>query len=222
MKQAVVATVVLAVLAWPRGHPEAHKPITSPYTYNEDVFPIVRDRCGRCHVVGRRRADVADDRQGRGAVGESIRTELIAGHMPPWSVEAASGRFKHAQTLTARELNVLLTWVTGGNPVGNLEHAPPPVTLQRDSRLGAPDLELPLAEVSLPADTAERTLEISLPTAAWQSRWVRAVDFVPGTPLSCAAPACSSSRRVPPIATGAHRARTRARRLGSGGRCRGA
>ena len=28
----------------------AHKPITSPFTYNEDVFPILRDRCARCHV----------------------------------------------------------------------------------------------------------------------------------------------------------------------------
>ena len=23
----------------------AHKPITSPYTYNDDIFPILRDRC---------------------------------------------------------------------------------------------------------------------------------------------------------------------------------
>ena len=29
---------------------EMHKPITSKYTYNEDVFPILRERCGRCHV----------------------------------------------------------------------------------------------------------------------------------------------------------------------------
>ena len=114
--------------------------------------------------------------------GESIRTELIAGHMPPWSVDAAPGRFKNVQTLTARELNVLLTWVTGGNPVGNPEHAPTAVTLHADSRLGAPDLELPLSEVTLAADTPERTHEFTLPTAAWRSRWVRAVDFVPGTP----------------------------------------
>ena len=52
----------------------------------------------------------------------------------------------------------------------------------RRLRLGAPDLELPLSEVTLPADTPERTQEFTLPTAAWSSRWVRAVDFVPGTP----------------------------------------
>ena len=31
---------------------EAHKAITSKYTYNDDVFPIFRDRCARCHVPG--------------------------------------------------------------------------------------------------------------------------------------------------------------------------
>ncbi len=30
----------------------AHKPITSPYTYNDDIFPILRDKCSRCHVSG--------------------------------------------------------------------------------------------------------------------------------------------------------------------------
>ena len=56
------------------------------------------------------------------------------------------------------------------------------MTLHADSRLGTPDLELLLSEVTLPADTPERTQEFALPTAAWRSRWVRAVDFVPGTP----------------------------------------
>ncbi len=27
---------------------EAHKAITSKYTYNDDVFPILRDKCGSC------------------------------------------------------------------------------------------------------------------------------------------------------------------------------
>ena len=182
MKQAVIAALVLLTLAVAGGRPEAHKPITSPYTYNDDVFPILRDRCGRCHVSGGVAPMSLMTAKDAVPWGESIRTELIAGHMPPWSVDAAPGRFKNVQTLTARELNVLLTWVTGGNPVGNLERPPPPVTLHSDAHLGTPDLELPLSEVTLPAETPERTEEFSLPTAAWSSRWVRAVDFLPGTP----------------------------------------
>ena len=182
MKQTLIATVVLIALALTGGRPEAHKPITSPYTYNEDVFPIVRDRCGRCHVAGGVAPMSLMTAKDAVPWGESIRTELIAGHMPPWSVETAPGRFKNVQTLTARELNVLMTWVTGGNPVGNPEHAPPSVTAHADWRLGTPDLELALSEVTLPVDTPERTQEFTLPTAAWRARWVRAVDLAPGTP----------------------------------------
>jgi hypothetical protein len=176
------ASIVLLALALTSGRPAAHKPITSPYTYNEDVFPIVRDRCGRCHVAGGVAPMSLMTAKDAVPWGESIRTELIAGHMPPGSVDAASGRFRNAQTLTARELNVLLTWVTGGNPVGNPDHAPPLVSQRSDWRLGTPDLELPLSDVALAADTPERTEEFTLPTATWSARWVRAVDLVPGTP----------------------------------------
>jgi len=31
---------------------QAHKPITSKYSYNADVWPIFRNRCGTCHVPG--------------------------------------------------------------------------------------------------------------------------------------------------------------------------
>src|SRR5438094_652195 len=31
---------------------DAHKAVTSRYTYNEHIFPILRDKCGRCHVDG--------------------------------------------------------------------------------------------------------------------------------------------------------------------------
>jgi hypothetical protein len=103
--------------------------------------------------------------------------------MPPWTVESAPGLFKNAQTLTARELNVLLTWVTGGNPIGNAEHAPGPVSLSRDWPLGAPDLLLPMpAEVTLPMDTPEKTHEFTVATGIAETRWVRAVDLLPGTP----------------------------------------
>ena len=44
--------VVSGVIALSGRGSEAHKPITSKYTYNDDVFPIVREKCSRCHVAG--------------------------------------------------------------------------------------------------------------------------------------------------------------------------
>ena len=75
---------------------------------------------------------------------ESIRAELIAAHMPPWNADEGFGALKHAHTLTASELDVILTWATGGNPHGNLDQTLPEVTLKNDWTMGAPDLALKL------------------------------------------------------------------------------
>jgi len=178
----VCALIVLALtLASAPG--SAHKPITSPFTYNDDVFPILKERCARCHVpegVAPMSLMTYDDTV---PWGESIRVELLAGHMPPWGVDASPTRFRNAQTLTAREMNVLLTWATGGTPFGTAEKTPPPVTSERRWPLGTPDLELPLpAAFTLAGDKQEDTAEFIVPTGFTERRWLRAVDLLPETP----------------------------------------
>ena len=178
----VCAAIALALtLVAERG--QAHKPITSPFTYNDDVFPILKERCARCHVaegVAPMSLMTYDDTV---PWGESIRVELLAGHMPPWGVDAAPTRFRNAQTLSAREMNVLLTWATGGTPFGTPEKAPQPVSYERRWPLGTPDAELPLPnEFTLAADKQEDTAEVVVPTGFSERRWLRAVDLLPGTP----------------------------------------
>ena len=168
-------------LGAPRG--EAHKPITSPFTFSEDVFPILRTQCGSCHVAGGVAPMSLLTHEQTVPWGESIRAELLAGHMPPWTVEGPRGRFHNAQALTARELNVLLTWVSGGTPAGDPGKAPLMVTDEPEWRLGPPDLVRPLpAEHTLPADTQEETAEFTVALGTREPVWVRAVDLRPGTP----------------------------------------
>src|SRR3954470_2375514 len=85
---------------------DAHKPITSPFTYSRDVRPILRDRCGRCHAPGGVGPMSLLTYQDAVPWGESMRVELAAGHMPPWSVDGGATRVRNAASLTARELNV--------------------------------------------------------------------------------------------------------------------
>ena len=188
----------------------AHKPITSPFTYNDDVFPILRDRCARCHVpdgVAPMSLITYDDTV---PWGESIRVELLAGHMPPWSVDAAPTRFRNAQSISAREMNVLLTWATGGTPFGSTDKTPQPISYERRWALGAPDLELPFPnEFTLPANKQEDVAEFAVPTGFSERRWLRAVDIAPGTPamvrsatllIRSTSPESGSITRVPMLA----------------------
>jgi hypothetical protein len=177
----VVAAICCGVVLC-SDHIEAHKPITSKYTYNDDVFPILRNHCGRCHVSGGAAPMSLMTYKEAFPWGESLRAELIAGHMPPWNVQAGPVRFKNAPTITAVEIEKILMWATGSTPQGDLQHMPPPVTIQRDWPMGKPDLAIELPNESLSADISEATQEFTVPTKTGASKWVRAVDLLPGTP----------------------------------------
>lgn len=176
---AVATAGLLASIVWTLPL-EAHKPITSPYTFAEDVAPILRERCAACHVAGGPAPMPLTTAEETVPWGESIRLELVSGHMPPWSAISGGRRLPHAEGLTARELNVLLTWVTGGTPPGDAKPAPPAAP-STEWPLGAPDLTIPLPEIAVAADKGELTQVIGLPLEAVARRPLRAVDLRPGT-----------------------------------------
>ena len=183
MRATVIAALALCAVAMAIQPGEAHKAITSKFTYNDDVFPVLRDRCASCHVPGGVAPMSLMTYDDAFPWAESIRAELVAAHMPPWNAEEGYGELKRAHTLTPKELDVILTWATGGNPRGSLDQTLPTVTLNNDWKLGAPDLPLTLpAEFTLAADKMEDWQEFTLPTGTTEARWVRAVDLRPGTP----------------------------------------
>jgi hypothetical protein len=175
----VIASGLLLTSAWLLPL-EAHKPITSPFTFAEDVAPILRERCAACHTAGGPAPMPLTTAEETVPWGESIRLELVSGHMPPWSAMSNGNRLPHAEGLTARELNVLLTWVTGGTPPGDAKPAPP-ATPAADWPLGTPDLTLPLPAVTIAADQGEMTREFVVALDAASRRPIRAVDLKPGT-----------------------------------------
>ena len=178
----VSIAIVLGALALVVQSGEAHKPITSKYTYNDDVFPIFKERCSRCHVPGGVAPMSLMTYEEAFPWAESIRAELVAAHMPPATVDESFGDVAHARGLSPKELDIILTWASGGNPRGSLDQQLPAVELKNDWVLGTPGLALPLPEFTLAADTMEDTHEFTLPTGTSDARWVRAVDLLPGNP----------------------------------------
>ena len=80
---ATSAAVLLATLFWTASTGEAHKAITSKYQFNEHVFPVVRDRCGRCHVDGGVAPMSLMTYDDAAPWAESIRIELLNEETPP-------------------------------------------------------------------------------------------------------------------------------------------
>jgi hypothetical protein len=80
-------------------------------------------------------------------------------------------------------MNLLLTWATGGTPMGDPAKAPAPVALDTEWPLGPPDLELPFPEeITIAEDVQRRTVDVLIPTGSSSPSWVSAVDLRPGTP----------------------------------------
>src|SRR2546427_11798354 len=81
--------------------PQAHKAITSKYNYNEHVFPILRERCGTCHVDGGAAPMSLLTYKDAVPWAESIREELLAAKMPPWYVDPVGPPMKGGHMLNA-------------------------------------------------------------------------------------------------------------------------
>lgn len=172
--------VLTAVAAEPR-RVDAHKPVTSKYTYRQDVYPIFRQKCAACHRPNGAAPMSLLTYEEAFPWAESIRAELVAGHMPPGVADPTFGAIQHNAVLTARETDVILTWATGGNPRGPQAASPPTPSADAEWPMGSPDLVLKLPEtVTLPADRSEDIREFVI-TPAVGTKWIRAVDVRPGS-----------------------------------------
>lgn len=167
------AAVLLSALYWTATPGEAHKAITSKFLFNEDVFPVVRDRCGKCHVDGGVAPMSLMTYDDAAPWAESIRIELLNEETPEW----------HPLRLNARELDLLLVWATGGAPRGAADKTPPAVPLVNAWAAGPPDLTLPLREpFVLAGPVNEATHDVTLPVAGAAGKTLTAVDLLPGLP----------------------------------------
>jgi hypothetical protein len=159
---------------------DAHRPTVSRFTYAADVLPILRERCGACHIDGGVAPMPLLTHGEAFPWALAIKEQVLAGHMPPWPASLGAGVFEHASTLTARELDVLVDWASGQTPEGAPAGAPP----RHDSdgwALEAPSLELALpTATTLDGDELEAVRDFTLPPFAGPARLLRGVDVAPG------------------------------------------
>jgi len=170
----VTAAVALGLAIAGQTPGEAHKAITSKYLFNEDMFTLFRDHCGRCHVDGGIAPMSLLTHEDASPWAESLRLEFLSEDPPPpW----------HQMKLTPRELDMMLVWANGGTPRGDATKAPPPVTLVNTWAEGAPDVPLRLpAPFTLDASTNDAMHDVTLPLTAAAGREIGAVDLLPGNP----------------------------------------
>ena len=199
MGRTAAATVVLVMLSLtPAGH--AHKGITSKFTYNADVYTVFLNRCGRCHIEGGVGPMSLLKYEDAFPWAESLRAELLTayGDLSANLSAVALGAKAEARgakvdphdfvkaahrQISARELDIILDWSTGGTPEGDKAQTPPLVAFRNEWTAGTPALALTMpSPYHMPASTFETTHEVTLAIPAATPRTVTQFDVLPGNP----------------------------------------
>jgi Flp pilus assembly protein TadD len=155
---------------------------TTP-TFAADVAPVVYTKCAPCHHAGgagpfplttydqvRRRA-------------RQIARVTGRRYMPPWPPVAGHGDFTGERRLSDQEIALLAAWVKGGTPAGDPAAAPATPVFPASWQLGTPDLVLTAPPgFVLDADGEDRFHNFVLPVPVSETKYVRAIEILPGRP----------------------------------------
>lgn len=162
-----------------------HEGMLSEYTYREDVRPIFVEHCSGCHRPG-----------GAGPMSlltyseavpwaNSIKMQILEDEMPPWLPADGVRELRHARTLTAEEIDILIDWVVGQTPEG--EPLPREEVLETETgggwEMGTPDLVLqPEEDVVIEKDEYELTHCVVLPSGTNEPHVATAFEVSPELP----------------------------------------
>jgi hypothetical protein len=163
-------------------------------TFTKDVLPIVQENCQECH------RPKGDETFGMIAPmsfmnykevrpwAKAIAKQVAARTMPPWHAsDQHDGVFKNQRTLSDADIHTLVRWVETGATRGAPSDAPAPRVFPKSDgwSIGKPDLVVPFPEAYFVNDNVEDLYhDVSVTLTKEQlpeDRWVRAMDFRPGS-----------------------------------------
>ncbi len=166
------AGLVFAWVLLAGAHIAASAQTAAPLTF-ADVRPILTAHCGACHGPDGPGVLLLDP-VAAAAAAPAIREQVLREAMPPWFADPTGPAVAGARTLTARELDTLLTWASGNRTPGPSAPPPEPRRVPDAWPGGEPShvIALPAIVVSAAGTTPRITVTPSLP----EEIWVQAVD----------------------------------------------
>jgi hypothetical protein len=100
-----------------------HDIITTPITWDREISRIVYARCAECHHAGGMAFSLLTYSEAR-PWGMAIKEEVEERRMPPWGAVKGFGDFRNEDALTPEQIELIVSWVTGGAPEGNAKDLP--------------------------------------------------------------------------------------------------
>lgn len=193
MKPCKFSIVLLFFITIPLALPRTgatHEPITTKVMFNKEVIRILERNCLGCHAPGRIKADIPlTTYEEARPWAKAIKEEVLEKRMMPFQAVKGYGDFQHDYALPQRDVELLVSWIEGGAPRGDLKDYPKEsidkLLIGKEWKLGEPDLVLqPESDARITPKTGENgeseTRCFLLPTGLKENRPIGAVDFQPG------------------------------------------
>ncbi len=153
---------------------------TSSVTYYKDVLPVLQKNCQSCHRPGEAAPMSFLTYESTRPWAKAIKTAVATKKMPPWFADPSHGKFANDRTLSAAELNTLVSWADAGATAGNPKDAPKPIEFTEGWEIGKPDMvfEIPTA-FNIPESGTIDYQYVRMPTGFTEDKYVQLAEARP-------------------------------------------
>ena len=152
-----------------------------PITFNGQIASIMHENCASCHREGQAAPFTLLTYEDAAKRAQLIRAVTQSRYMPPWHATPGYGSFKGERRLDDADVALIAKWVEAGAPEGG-GTAPEPPEFPPGWKLGEPDLVVPSAPYTVPADGQDKWWRPLAETGLTEERWVRAIEIKPSFP----------------------------------------
>jgi|SRR5690554_1115900 len=148
--------------------------------YEQDVAPILIERCVDCHRTNGVAPWVMEDHLMVQGWSRMIRETLLTRRMPPGQIDYAHAeRYDEVNHISDEEMAVLISWIEAGAERGEVQQDPLAALETSDStwELGEPDMIVEFPEQHVPATGVLDYVFVPIDLDLAEDRWVSAYAF---------------------------------------------
>ncbi|MBX2827612.1 MAG: redoxin domain-containing protein [Flavobacteriaceae bacterium] len=152
-------------------------------TYTQDIAPILKNHCVRCHKDGGIAPWQMKDHQTIVGWSEMIKEVLWSKRMPPWKADPTIGEFSNSFALPDSQARKIVRWIETGMKKGS--GVDPLTQIRPDSLewpLGTPDKIITLKKEQIPATGVIPYRYQDFELKMDRDVWIRSIAMKPGNP----------------------------------------
>jgi len=150
-------------------------------TYTQDIAPILKDYCVRCHKDGGLAPWAMTDYQTIAGWSAMIKEVLLSKRMPPWKADPNIGTFSNSFALPDSNARKIIRWIDNGLQPGN--GADVLANLPKDTlewEAGTPDKIITLKKEEIPATGIVPYRYQDFPTGLTEDKWLKGIAIKAG------------------------------------------